>query len=211
MTKVRKTPPLATDTQSFTRLPSGEVVPVKEGPPKPTPVWLQRGFYRNFAFEKVNYYAREWHILWPGVLGQTVIYQQAVPQNMALVLTSVKFRATVLTLIHPTDVIFVRDDYLLHLCAFRLEIGGQPPYDSDTINPMTLAQSPITRLLNNDLNIIDLPFQLVAGENQLVRAVLNVEAMPPAWVAPASIGVEMRGLWVPTVVWNEMSAKMGLG
>lgn len=200
--KVREQPPLATDRRSYLIDPkTGKKVAVPL--PQSTPTWLQRGYYQEFPWEQVNYYVRERLGGWPAGIGQeSVIHTEVIPRNQVLIITSAVFRGIILGPASTWDTYFVRDEYNFFGQQFNVRISGAAPY---TAVP---AQ---TTLFNTDINIPGLPFQIIAHENQLMEAVVTWILQGAPFIEPDFVAVRLCGMWVPTVAWNEFSAKMGMG
>jgi len=165
---------------------------------------LSRAFYQNMPGIPVTYYRNEVDAVFVNVLGTTTqLLVIDIPRDMVFDLVYVSFRF----LIRGVDAIYVRahDFFTASNVVFHIVADGTNPLAQENTYGGQLVQSGFRRLNGNVFDTDDdMKYHHVfEGTRRLVfdyTVVLGGLAPPDN----SQCGVEVRGLWVPQAVWNDM-------
>lgn len=161
------------------------------------------------------YFSREAYITVPGVAGETLIDAFTIQRGMALALTSVVFRTSIL--FQPNHDTFLRDDYFIGrdnatgaTAFFEPRISSRGIVDrAFWFNTVNTTRSGFA-LLNTDIATTEVPFVIFAHEGQTVTCSINMTAQGLANLAlmpNARIGVEWGGMWLPKKLHDQLREK----
>lgn len=181
--------------------------PPKPAVEKPKHVIVDRGFWEDLPWEQRNYFVHDHYIPWPGA-GLTDIAALQVPPSQVLMVLSFLFRATIETGACNNDVTFVRDTYLWPWARFFLEVARESAYDRVWTYPVANVLYHGTNLLNQEQAVPGISFAVLGRPNQQVTARVQIAATPVGFVAPAHLGVEMRGIWIPERLFSRYHAEL---
>ena len=165
---------------------------------------VNRAFYQNIPGTSVTYYKNEFDAVFVNTINTTTtLLRVDVPNDMVFDLVYVSFRF----LIQSVDNVFVRahDFFLSNYVVFNVRADGTNPFQQRNQFGAQLPQSG-TRQLNGNIfdTDDDMKFHYVFDETR--RLTFDYTVVTGGLDVPAlsQCGVEVRGIWVPQSVWNDM-------
>lgn len=210
MSKIRKFPDLRPFDLSRLGAPakqSGAVAPSATATKEADPVYLTEGFWKDLPYRQRIYFVRDHYIAFPAATTRANIVTVNVPNGAVLMVTSIVYRATLLTGVHATDYTFARDTYLGFIGRYFALVNGQTPYDRLFAFPVLNVAFAGTTILNQEQAVPGLPYVLVADSGQQLTIDIQTIAFPAGFVPPDRAGVELRGLWVSKATYDRNRAR----
>lgn len=184
-------------------------------------------FYNEFPFRQTQYFYREKWIdycdagAFPPDGTSTQIWEEIVPRNQVMVITSVMYLAST-EFVRWADplagdsmiTLLTHDGFLLRTGEFFFEVSGAVPYDikNSLISGFAVVDEETsgTSLLNRDIMIAGMRYHVPVFENQVVRFRFIRRGTTDAPITNTlSMAVVFGGLWIPMSEWKRFASIKG--